>query len=426
MSKHNRHTARSGYQQQRQALRQALDEVPIDLIAAAPAAPTVVDERPESVDTGEKSKPRRGFLGLGRRGGDAKAQPAAAAAQPAAHPQTFEIERRAQRLDEALANAREDLTATTRELDEVHHRLAEVEAELATERAASQEWRDTAAQLDQHFDSLRAAHEQLQHEHAALATAFENEQSASRHWERVASEQMTALDDLGAQLGSAGAELQAERDTHEQTRAWAADLQGQLTALQAQWDQHAAELTAALEHEREEFHRTLEDERRTAEQAYAEQAFQHREQVEQFQREASAAIAALQQKVADTLALLEAANADLGASRADVVRLTEDVEAARGEALAATTRAREADDLRLRAEQRVEELGEELAYVRSEVMGSDAGRKKAKGLFGRGKPAPVKAAEKQTRAAVSLNDVAAPPVDPDVEDIIERRLFGSA
>jgi hypothetical protein len=79
----------------------------------------------------------------------------------------------------------------------------------------------------------------------------------------------------------------------------------------------------------------------------------------------------------------------------------------------------------MKAEQRIEELGEELAYVRAEVMGT-AGRKKGgRGLFGARKPAMVKAAEKTSRAAVSNNDVAAPPVDPDVEDIIERRLFGS-
>jgi chromosome segregation ATPase len=198
-----------------------------------------------------------------------------------------------------------------------------------------------------------------------------------------------------------------------------------LATLQAQWEQQVRELSDELTRERDEFHRTLEDERHTAEQARAEQVFQHREEVERIQAEASAAIAGLQQKLAEAQASLEGARADLGASGADVVRLTEDLEAARGEVVAATARAREADELRMRAEQRIEELGEELAYVRAEVMGSTGGKKKNKGLFGR-KPAPVKAAEKQTRAAVVLNDVAAPPVDPEVEDIIERRLFGSA
>ncbi|HXA27365.1 MAG TPA: hypothetical protein VN193_01340 [Candidatus Angelobacter sp.] len=384
MSKRNRHNGRPA-QQQRQAIRDLLDEVPADLIHSANGVAAAVYEPPAVEEAGAPAgaPQRRGWLGLRPRRGGGQGQTAVATPGPQHH-LAFEVERRAQRLEDALAAARAELAAAAHEVDEAQRRAARFEGELA------------------------------------------DAQDGRAHWERVASEQLTALDELGAQLGNATAAGHAEREAHEQTRGYAGDLEGRLTAMQAQWQEQVAELTAALGREREEFQRTLEDERHTAEQAHAEQAFQHREQVERFQAEATAAIDALHQRIADGQSALEAVNADLGTTRAEVVRLNEDVEAARGEAVAATTRARESDDLRLAAEQRIEELGEELAYVRSEVMGSAGGQKKSKGLFGRGKPAPVKAAEKQTRAVVSPNDVAAPPVDPDVEDIIERRLFGSA
>jgi chromosome segregation ATPase len=430
MSKHHKTATRTAAH--RQAIRQVFDEFPVDLLdspnptddavrAYAPP-PSAVEEAPGD---DAQARRRRGWFGLARRQQRETAATTKAAAPSAVHHQAFEIERRAQRLEEALAAARDDLGAVTTELDDLHQRLAAADAAVATERAAAAEWHDTASQLNELVDALRGTHEQLQHEHVALGTAFDTEEQGRRHWERVASEQLTALDELGAQLNQTTAELHAEREAHQQAVAYATDVQGQLSALQAQWEEQLQQLTDALGREREEFHRTLEDERHTAEQARAEQAFQHREEVERFQAEASAAIAALQQKVADGQAAIEVVNADLGAARADVVRLNEDLEAARGEALAATTRARENDELRLRAEERIEELGDELSYVRSEVMGSAGGRKKAKGLFGRGKPAPVKAAEKQSRAAMAPAELAAPAVDPDVEDIIERRLFGN-
>jgi len=424
MSRNNRNSRPNNH---RQAIRQALDEVPTDLVHAPvpvrreePVKPVVA-----KATAVKEERPRRGWFGRGRgKSETAKGQGVAPAAAPQ-HPHTFEIERRAQRLEELLTTARDDLTAANRELREAHERAAAAEGELATQRAAAAEWQDTATELNTHFDALRVSHDELQHERAALGTAFETERSGRQHWERVASEQMTALDELGAQLGVVNGDLRAERDSHEQTRARAEELEGQTAALRAEWEANAQQLSDALHREREEFHRTLEDERLTAERARAEQAFQHREQVEKFQDEASAAISALQQRVADKDAALAAVDVELAGARADVVRLNEDVEAARGEAVAATARAREADELRMKAEQRIEELGDELAYVRSEVMGTPGGRKKSKSLFGR-KPSPVKAAEKQSRAAVSLNDVAAPTTDPDVEDIIERRLFGNA
>lgn len=422
MSKHSRSATRNGHH--RQAIRQVLGDVPADLLAGSieDRGAVVVPEPVAAPPSDEKAQQRRGWFGLARRKGEAEGR----VAEPAAvHHQAFEIERRAQRLEEALAAARDDLGAATSELDEVHQRLAATGSELAAARSSVAEWQETAGQLNQLVEELRATHERLQEEHAALTAALESEQQGRQHWERVASEQMGALDELGAQLSTANTQLHGEREAHEQTRLWASDVQGQLATLQAQWDQREAETNDVLTRERDEYHRTLEDERHTAERARAEQIAQHREQVEQFQAEASAAISALQQQVAEARTAVEAASAELGAARADIVRLTEDVEAARGEAVAATARAREADELRMAAEQRMEELSDELAYVRSEVMGSPNGRKKSKGLFGR-KPAPVKAAEKQSRAAVVLNDVAAPPVDPDVDDIIERRLFGSA
>ncbi len=428
MSKHPRAAARNG--QHRQAIRQVLGDVPTDLLSGAfderaPVAPEPVAAAVAApAETEAQAQQRRGWFGLARRQ-RAAASPGADPAPPGAlHHQAFEIERRAQRLEEALAAARDDLGAATSELDEVHRRLAAVEADLAAERTGSADWQETAAQLNALVDELRATHEQLRQDHAALAEALDTEQRGRQHWEHVASEQMAALDELGGQLSTVKAELHAEREAHQQTHLWATDLDSRCSALQQQWQEREADVEDVLIRERDEYHHTLEDERHTAERARAEQAAQHREQIERFQDEASVAIAALQQRVAEAHASVEAANAELGATRADVVRLTEDLEAARGEALAATARAREADELRLAAEQRVEELSEELAYVRSEVMGSAGGRKKSKGLFGR-KPAPVKAAEKQSRAAVVLNDVAAPPVDADVDDIIERRLFGS-
>jgi chromosome segregation ATPase len=425
MSKHNRAATRNGHH--RQAIRQVLGDVPADLLtgsfedrgAVAEPAPAVAAAPP----TEEKARQRRGWFGLARRQSEGRGQEAA---QPAAlHHQAFEIERRAQRLEEALAAARDDLGAATCELDEVHQRLAAVEADLAAARSHGAEWQDTATQLNQLVDELRTTHEQLRGEYAALTATLESEQQGRQHWERVASEQMGALDELGAQLSGAGTDLHAEREAHQQTRLWAEDAQGRLSELQAHWERREAEVEELLTRERDEYHHTLEDERHTAERAHAEQAARHRDQVEQFQAEASAAITGLQQQVADGRAAIEAATAELGAARADIVRVTEDLEAARGEAVAATARAREADELRMAAELRVEELNEELAYVRSEVMGSAGGRKKPKGLFGR-RPSPVKAAERQSRAAVVNNDVAAPAVDPDVDDIIERRLFGSA
>ncbi len=428
MSKHTRAAARNGHH--RQVIRQVLGDVPADLLSGA-VAERAVEPEPAVVaaaapaESEAQAEQRRGWFGLARRQRAGAAPESGPAPAVTVHHQAFEIERRAQRLEEALAAARDDLGAATSELDEVHQRLAAVETELSAERAGSAEWQETAAQLNALVDELRATHEQLRQDHAALAEALDSEQRGRQHWEHVASEQMTALDQLGGELTTLKSELHAEREAHQQTQLWATDLDSRFTALQQQWQQREADVEDVLTRERDEYHRTLEDERHTAERARAEQAAQHREQIERFQDEASVAIAALQQRVADAQARVESANAELGATRADVVRLNEDVEAARGEALAATARAREADELRLAAEQRVEELSEELAYVRSEVMGSAGGRKKSKGLFGR-KPAPVKAAEKQSRAAVVLNDVAAPPVDPDVDDIIERRLFGSA
>jgi chromosome segregation ATPase len=422
MSKNNKGSARHGYD--RQAIRQALDDVPVNLVDNSentaragyqlPALHEAADDR--------KTQQRRGWFGLARRESVANGNSAPSAVQH----QALLIEVRAQRLEEALAAVRNDLGAATHELDDAHQRIAQLDAEVTAERTRATEWHDTAAELNEHVDELREQQEQLHHERAALASAYESEQQGRQHWEHVASEQMAALDRLAEQVTALTADLGVGRDAHEQTRAYAAELQEQLTTLHAQWEAHAQELTDVLTRERDEYHLTLEDERHTAEQARAEQAFQHREQLERVQAEASAAIAGLQRKLAETTAQLDSTHGSLGASQADVVRLTEDVEAARGEAVAANARAREADELRLRAEQRLEEVGEELAYVRSEVMGSDGGRKGRKPMFGRGKPATIKAAERPNRPAVVNLDVPAPPADPDVDDIIERRLFGSA
>jgi chromosome segregation ATPase len=409
----------------REAIRQVFDEFPSVLIDAededtaqrAYAPPT-----PALPESDAAAQQRRGFFRMARRP-EARVQPAAAAAP---HHQAFEVERRAQRLDDALAAAREELAAVTGELEGALQRLAHAEAEAGAERSATAEWHATAAELNDHLDALRAEHEQLRHEQVALAGAFETERQNRQHWEHVASEQMAALDQIGAQLSTATADLRAEREIHDQTKAYAADLQQQLTTLHTQWEAHADELGGALAREREDYERTIEDERHTAEQARAEQVFQHREQVERLHAEATTAIDAVEQRLAEALATLETTTAGLGTTRADVVRLTEDLEAARGEALAANTRARELDDLRLRAEQRVEELGEELEYVRSEVMGSAAGKDRKRGMLRRGRPSPIKAAEKLSRPALVALDTPTGPVDPDVEDIIERRLFGTA
>ena len=420
MSKNSKGAARYN----RQAIRQALDEVPVNLVDNTENTRGAGYQKPplhEPTDE-EQARRRRGWFGLARRQSKAKGEAAPSAVQH----QALLIEVRAQRLEEALAAARDDLGAATHELDDAHQRIAQMDAEISAERARAAEWHDTAAELNQHVDELREQHEQLQHERAALHAAYESEQQGRQHWEHVASEQMAALDRLGEQLTVLTTDLGAERDAHEQTRTFANDLQGQLTTLHAQWEAHVEELTDVLTRERDEYHHTLEDERHTAEQARAEQVFQHREQLEQVQAEASAAITALQRKLADASAALESANGTLGATHAEVVRLTEDVEAARGEAFASNTRAREADELRQSAEQRVEELDEELAYVRSEVMGSAGGKRGRKPIFGRGKPATIKAAERLSRPAVVNLDVPAPAADPEVDDIIERRLFGSA
>jgi chromosome segregation ATPase len=422
MPKHNKPTARSTHN--RQAIRQVLDDVPVDLVDNSESASGAGSQLPplHEPEDEKQARQRRGWFGLARRESGAKGETAPSAVQH----QALLIEVRAQRLEEALGAARDDLGAATHELDDAHQRIAQMDAELTAERARTTEWHDTAAELDLHLDEVRERHEQLVHERAALAAAYQSEQQGRQHMEQVASEQMAALDQFGEQVTALTAELAVERDGHEQSRTYAGDLQQQLTTLNAQWEAHAEELTGVLTRERDEYHHTLEDERHTAEQARAEQAFQHREQLDQVQGEASAAIASLQRKLAEATAGLESATANLGATQADVVRLTEDVEAARGEAFAANARAREADELRLRAEQRIEEMGEELAYVRSEVMGSAGGKKGRKPMFGRGKPATIRAAERPNRSAVVNADVAAPPADPDVDDIIERRLFGSA
>jgi chromosome segregation ATPase len=423
MSKQHKGAARHGYD--RQAIRQALDEVPVDLVDNSENTANAGYQLPQLHEdpADQQARQRRGWFGLARRENAAKGVTAPSAVQH----QALLIEVRAQRLEEALAVARDDLGAATHELRDAHQRITQLDAEVAAERTRTTEWHDTAAELNQHLDDLREQYEQLQHERAALGSAYESEQRGRQHWEHVASEQMAALDQLGEQLTVVTADLGTERAAHEQTKAYAAEAQQQLTSLHAQWEAHAEELTDVLTRERDEYHHTLEDERHTAEQARAEQAFQHREQLETVQQEASTAIAALQRKLADATAALEHVRGDLGATQADVVRLTDDLVAIRGEALAANARARDADELRLRAEQRTEELGEELAYVRTEVMGAAGGKKGVrKPMFGRGKPATIKAAERPNRPAVVNFDVPAPPTDPDVDDIIERRLFGSA
>jgi hypothetical protein len=421
MGAHN-NSARQG--DHRQAIREVFEGFPADLLASIDDTEEPRGyQAPAPVAVEDQAAQRRGWLGLARRQNAARPEPAA---DRGLHLQAFEIERRAQRLDDALATAREHLSATTGELHEVRRRLARTEADLAAERATGAEWQATAAELNEHIDALRAELEQLQHEHAALAAVYADEEQARHQFEHVAGEQMPVLDELRGQLSTVTAELQTEHEAHGQTLAYATGLEHQLTTLHAQWEAHAQELTDTIVREREDHQRTIEDERHSAEQARAEQAFQHREEIERAQAEATSTINAVELSLADAQATLEATSIALGATRADVSRLTEDVEATRGEALAANTRAREADELRLRAEQRIEELGDELDYVRAEVMGS-VDRNKKRGLLRR-KPAPVKAAaDKPSRAVgATAQDGPAAPVDPDVEDIIERRLFGNA
>jgi len=76
---------------------------------------------------------------------------------------------------------------------------------------------------------------------------------------------------------------------------------------------------------------------------------------------------------------------------------------------------------------RRQEVEEELDYMRSEVMGGVANAGRKRGLLRRGKsPAPLKAAEQLPRPLVQVPtaDEAQQPASEEVEEIIERRLFG--
>jgi chromosome segregation ATPase len=327
---------------------------------------------------------------------------------------------------------------------------------LATDKAAA-------------LDTLTAEHAALAEQHAALTAAHAEEQRAHAHFEALAEQKSTALDALTTEhaalteqhqtLTVAHAEEQRTRELGEiAAAANAADLTEKLTKLQGehasltsehetlvgahakldemhraehnartQWEAHAKELTDTLAAEREQYQRTLEDERRTAEAARAEQAFQHREEVERLTAEHTTVLTATQQQLAQTRATLETTTADLGATRADVQRLTEDLQASRGEGEAANVRAREESELRQAAEKRREEVEEELDYVRSEVLGGAGDPRRKRGLLRRGKqPATLKAAETLPRPLVQVPTADEAPAvgSEEVEEIIERRLFG--
>lgn len=332
-------------------------------------------------------------------------------------------------------------------------------AELQSESQARSYFESLAADKTVALDTMVGQHGALRTEHNALVTAHAAEQQARAHYEALTEEKSAALDALSSDhsalrsdheaLVAAHAEEQRQREMAEITaaahasriEALSGELAGVGTELDAmtaqhaaeqeartQWEAHATELTATLAAEREQYQRTLEDERRTAEAARAEQAFQHREAVERLQAEHHATLTAAQQDLAQTQAHLESTTANLGAARADVQRLTEDLQAAQGEASAANLRAREESEHRQAAEQRRAELEDELDYVRSEVMGGegDKGRKRGFMRRGGGRPSPLKAAsDPVSRPLVQVPDETALPADEsEVDQIIERRLFG--
>jgi hypothetical protein len=367
------------------------------------AAETIAQD---GADSATRESRRRGWFGLSRRGSAKPAAitaPAALASPSPVHEPVADVAPTPVR-----EKVRDDVYAGTLERDEARRRFAALEADLRSEQEARAHAETAAEHLRNELDEVRS---ELFAERQARAAADAAAQFAQ--------EQLDTL-------SSAHAAMSAEHD--EVIAAYAQLDEQRRTERDAltQWESHARELHDTLEHEREEFLRTLEDERHTAEQARAAQAFQHREQLETHAAHTATTIAAVEKQLAATQATLEATNAELGATRAEVVRITEDLQAARGEAEAANARAREEGELRVRAEQRLEEVQDELAYVRSEVMGGRNDKKKG-GLLRRGaKPSPLKSLEPQSRPIAQAPRSAAPtaPVSEELDEILERRLFG--
>jgi len=428
MSKH--HTrARSG--NRRQAIRDALQDMPevldsdvVDVPAptthvAEPAPAAEVEVEP-SVDlpdapapAREPVRPRRGWFSFARRQGGGKAD-------DALHEQAAQIERHAEQLDTALNAVREqrdDRDGAGR--DETPGRLAQLEADLAAEQSAHAQAQTAAEHLQDRLAELHVELERLQ----GHAAELHEEQQAHARSQAVAEE----LEHQLVATRAAHDSLSAEH--HSLTTAYAQLEELHHTEREAlsQWEAHAKELTDTLAAEREDFLRTLDDERHTAEQARAEQAFQHRERTDALQAESAAAVAAVERVLAETQSVVATATADLAATRAEVDRVTDDLKAARGEAEAANLRAVEEGELRQRAEQRLEEVRDELAYVRNEVFGSAGGGGKKRGLLRRGGPAPLKNLQPTSRPVPQKQGAAAPAaVSEELDEILERRLFGDS
>jgi DNA repair exonuclease SbcCD ATPase subunit len=377
-------------------------ELPVHDVPAAEIipAPLVSEEELQEVGQAEavaestvETQRRRGWFGRSRRTSAAADAPASA---PASVPQPPAVH--------------DDVYAGNLERDEARRRFAALEADLVDVQSAREQAEIDAKQMRDDLDAVRS--------------------------EVFTQEQARAAADAAAQF--AQEQLDELRSTHDALSAEHDEVIGAYAQLDEQrraerdaitrWESHARELTETLEHEREEFLRTLEDERHTSEQARAAQAFQHREQLETHAAHTATTIAAIEKQLAETQTTLEATNAELGATRAEVVRATEDLQAARGEAEAANARSREEGALRVRAEQRLDEVQEELAYVRSEVMGGRNDKNKKGGLLRRGaKPSPLKSLEPQSRPiaqAPSRNAAPAAPVSEELDEILERRLFG--
>ncbi|HEV7677834.1 MAG TPA: hypothetical protein VGQ42_04650 [Candidatus Dormibacteraeota bacterium] len=370
-------------------------------VAEFEPAPLDTEELVDTEELAAETQPRRGWFGRSRRQSDVSTPAAAPAPAPASQP----------------AVVHDDVYASALERDEARRRFAALEADLVSVQEARGHAETAAAQLNTRIDTLRdeldATRADLLTERQARAAA----ESAAQDSEHELATLRTAHDAVNAEhdeVIAAYAQLDEQRRTERDA----------LT----KWESHARELTDTLEREREEFLRTLEDERHTAEQARATLAFQHREQLETHAAHAATTVAGIEKQLADTQAALEATNAELGATRAEVARVTEDLQAARGEAEAANSRAREEGELRVRAEQRLEEVQEELAYVRTEVMGGRNDKNRKGGLLRRGgKPSPLKSLEPQSRPiaqAQPRNAAPAAPASEELDEILERRLFG--
>ncbi len=348
-----------------------------------------------------------------------------------------EAERRAAAAENAHVADRRNLEILERELSAVRGERAVLQEALAAERRNLGP--DGLPPELHQLAAMRAERDALADERDALVTeqlglterlAAAERAIAELETARTAAEAFSA--DTSHDLGEARGDLMEARERVEALEAEVAALTESQKDLREANDAQRLRMAA----EREEAERNLVAQRRAHEALRADAVTAHEREMKKAMAAHEHAIHEVEAVVGEARARIEELSKNLQAVTTERDRLETDLEQSRRATDVVRQRLRDELEARSAADRHSAELEDELAYVRSEVLGADA-RKSKRGRFGR-KPggastdrarrlAAAAAPPEPRAAALSQGPEAPVPVATSPEELeaaLDRRLFG--